>query len=86
MICLKFNVQNRPTDWQDRQTTSTTSSCYNQYWPKNTKSYLRIDHRLLNMVRIKVEETSNLEVGITKKIRKYEETKKYKNKMKIVEF
>ena len=43
------------------------------------------NYRLLNMVQIKVEETSNLEVGLTKKIRKYEETKKYRNKMKIVE-
>ena len=84
MICLKFNAQNRPTDWQDRQTTSTTSSCNNQWTKKNYKILLTNRSPSI-MIWIKVEETSNLEVGLTKKIRKCEETKKYKNKMKIVE-
>ena len=34
----------------DRQTTSTTSFCNYQWTKRNTKSYLRIDHRLVNMV------------------------------------
>ena len=72
------------TDKTDRQITSTTSSCNHQWTKRNTKSYLQIDHRLVNMVWKKVEDSSNLEVGLTKKMRKYEKTKKYKNKMKIV--
>ena len=37
------------------------------------------------MVWIKIEETSNLELELTNNIKKYEETKKYENKSKIVE-
>ena len=55
----------RQTDKTDRQRAQRHLVIIN-IDQKNTKSYLRIDRRVLNMVRIKVEETRNLEV--TKKV------------------
>ena len=69
----------RPTG-QDRQTDNAHNVILSSSMDEKKYKILltNIDDRLVIMVWLwmKIEETSNLEVGLTKEIRKYEETKK----------
>ena len=47
MLKIQCAEQIDRLDKTDRQTTRTTSSCNHQWTKRNTKSYLRIDDRLI---------------------------------------